>query len=281
MYIDTRAQETMQQSICKSLEITIEELDNLFFEAKKASVKEYSMDMDKFNIIINEFIDSKVLNQTIEQILFFHLGRRLNIANDCAEGKNLFELLSNESAVSVFLKNHAVTFQVNTTHLELFYKGKLISLDDAAKEHVPYLRWRMGHNSNRVDYCFNGFMLRDLLVRNDYARSLFSAPEFIGVLSNFLGNRDIVTDYVENSKYYCYEYLVPIDKVFFDDAEELSKEGKQRYLLNKVLCRLFEYTTKDKNMFDHDNPVLRLADNEKMAEQYFIKKEEITWEMLR
>lgn len=34
-------------------------------------------------------------------------------------------------------------------------------------------------------------------------------------------------------------------------------------------------------MFDHDNPILRLADNDVMQEEYFIAKEEFTWEMLR
>lgn len=34
-------------------------------------------------------------------------------------------------------------------------------------------------------------------------------------------------------------------------------------------------------MFEHDNPILRLADNDVMQEQYFIAKEKFTWEMLR
>lgn len=34
-------------------------------------------------------------------------------------------------------------------------------------------------------------------------------------------------------------------------------------------------------MFDHENPVIRLKDDDTMQEQYFVTKEEITWEMLR
>lgn len=34
-------------------------------------------------------------------------------------------------------------------------------------------------------------------------------------------------------------------------------------------------------MYDHDNPIIRLSDNDTMEEKYFVKKEEVTWEMLR
>ena len=67
---------------------------------------------------------------------------------------------------------------------------------------IPYLRWRLGHNANRIDFCFNGFLLKDLLYRNSYARELYDVPEFIGVLATFLKRRNIGTDFFENSKYY-------------------------------------------------------------------------------
>jgi hypothetical protein len=282
IYIDTHTEETMQQTVCQIFNLTVEELYQLFERAGKASCTENYMDGDKFNNVINKFIDLKMSNKNIDQILFFHLGRRLNSASNCGEGKNLFELLSTENAMSIFLKNHEVTFQPNEGHLDLYYKGKLISLDNEEKEHVPYLRWRLGYNSNRIDYCFNGFMLRDLLYRNNYAHELYDVPEFIGLLATFLKNRNIGTDYFQNSKYYCFEYLVPIEKVYFDDDEDLQKEDKQLYLLNQVLHRLYDYMATDiRYMFDHDNPILRLADNDVMKEEYFVTKEEITREMLR
>ncbi|MHC6181046.1 hypothetical protein ACYUJ6_14565 [Clostridium sp. JNZ X4-2] len=282
MYIDTHTKETIQQSVCQIFNITVKELHQLFERAGKASCTENYMDGDKFNKVINQFIELKMSNKPIDKILFFHLGRRLNSASNCVEGKNLFELLSTENEMSTFLKNHEVTFQPNNGHLDLYYKGKLISLDNKERENVPYLRWRLGYNSNRIDYCFNGFMLRDLLYRNNYARELYDVPEFIGVLATFLRNPNIGTEYFQNSKYYCFEYLVPIEKVYFDNAEHLPNEGKQQYLLNQVLHRLYDYTITDiRYMFDHDNPILRLADNDVMQEEYFIAKEEITWEMLR
>lgn len=61
-------------------------------------------------------------------------------------------------------------------------------------------------------------MLRDLLCRNNYARELYDVLEFIGFLATFLENRTIGTEYFQNSKYYCFEYLVPIEKVYFYKA---------------------------------------------------------------
>lgn len=85
------------------------------------------MDGDKFNKVINQFIDLKLSNKPIDKILFFHLG---------------------------------------------IY----------------------------------------------YARELYDVPEFIGFLATILRNRTIGTEYFQNSKYYCLEYLVPIEKVYFYNA---------------------------------------------------------------
>ncbi len=74
----------------------------------------------------------------------------------------------------------------------------------------------------------------------------------------------------------------PLEKIMFDDNEKLSIEEKAIYLLNQVLNRLYEYFSSDiRYMFDHDNPIIRLADTDMMDEKYFMSKEEITWDMLR
>lgn len=94
--------------------------------------------------------------------------------------------------------------------------------------------------------------------------------------------KDIGTDYFDNSKYYCFEYCVPLEKIIFDGIEKLSIDEKVIYLLNQVLNRLYEYFASDiKYMFDHNNPIIRLADTDTMDEKYFMSKEEITWDMLK
>ena len=197
-------------------------------------------------------------------------------------GNNLFDLLSTQNAMTLFLKEHDVTFEVCDKHLNLIYKGKEVSLEDTYQENIPYLRRRLGHNENRIDFCFNGFLLKDLLYRNNYVSALYDVPERIGVLAEFLKRKDMGTDYFDNSKYYCFEYCVPLEKIMFDDNEKLSIEEKAIYLLNQVLNRLYEYFSSDiRYMFDHDNPIIRLADTDMMDEKYFMSKEEITWDMLR
>lgn len=88
---------------------------------------------------------------------------------------NLFDLLSTDNAMSLFLKEHDVEFAVSDKHLNLIYKGKEVSLEDTNQEHIPYLRWRLGHNANRIDFCFNGFLLKDLLYAVKFQS--FSEPQ--------------------------------------------------------------------------------------------------------
>lgn len=211
MYIDTHTKVTMETSICSYLNVTLKDLIDLFEFAGNEAQQEYFIDGDKLNDIFNSFIETHIPSQELDEVLFFHLSRRLNTAKDCNCGDNLFKLLSTENAMTSFLKEHDVEFAVCDKHLNLIYEGKDISLENTSQEHIPYLRWRLGHNANRIDFCFNGFLLKDLLYRNSYARELYDVPEFIGVLANFLKRRDIGTDFFTNSTYYCLEYCVPLE----------------------------------------------------------------------
>lgn len=282
MYIDTHTKEAMEKTVCSHLGVTVKDLNDLFVFAESEVQKDKFVDGDKLNNIFNSFIKTHLPSKSIDEVLFFHLSRRLNTEKESSLGNNLFDLLSTQNAMTLFLKEHDVTFEVCDKHLNLIYKGKEVSLEDTYQENIPYLRWRLGHNENRIDFCFNGFLLKDLLYRNNYASALYDVPEFIGVLAEFLKRKDIGTDYFDNSKYYCFEYCVPLEKIMFDDNEKLSIGEKAIYLLNQVLNRLYEYFSSDiRYMFDHDNPIIRLADTDTMDEKYFMSKEEITWDMLR
>lgn len=281
MYIDTHTKNSMENSICKYLGVTEDVLYGLFEYAGSEAQQDKYLDGDKLNRVFDEFIMEYLPQNPIDEILFFHLGRRLNSVGNNYKGNNLFDLLSTNNEMTKFLKEHEVEFSACDSHLELIYKGKKISLEDTSQEHIPYLRWRLGYIPERIDFCFNGFMLKDLLYRNSYARELYDVPEFIGVLATFLKRRDIGTDYFDNSKYYCFEYCLPLAKVMFDEKDSLTEEQKVKYLLNQILNRLYEYHTHDiRYMFDHENPMIRLTDNDTMDEQYYISKEEITWDML-
>lgn len=281
MYIDTHTKNSMENSVCDYLGVTSDVLYGLFEYATIEAQQDKHIDGDKLNKVFNNFIISNMPTKPIDEVLFFHLSRRLNTAADVSVGNNLFDLLSTENAMTSFLKEHDVEFSTFDGHLDLLYKGNKISLADTSQEHIPYLRWRLGHNTNRIDFCFNGFLLKDLLYRNSYARELYDVPEFIGVLATFLKRRDIGTDFFDNGKYYCFEYCVPLEFVLFDDNDCMTLSEKPKYLLNQVLNRLYEYHTSDiRYMFDHENPVIRLTDHDTMQEHYYTGKEEITWDML-
>lgn len=283
VYIDTHTRDSMEHSVCEYFDISVDELNNLLEKAGKESQTDIFFDGFKFDKIVNNFIDEKIpRDKTIDKMLFFHLARRLNSQQNCNVGNNLWDLLSSENALTFFLKEHDVEFQPSNGHFILIYNGQQISLEDTMQEHIPYLRWRLGYSQGRIDYCFNGFMLKDLLYKNNYARELYDVPEFIGALATFLKRRDIGTDYFENGKYYCFEYCVPIEKVLFDDNDTMLASEKPKYVLNQVLHRLYDYSVSEiRYMFDHENPIIRLKDDDTMQEDYFVCKEEITWEMLR
>lgn len=112
MFIDTHTRISMETSICKYLDITINELKNIFEKAGCAAQSELFFDGGKFDKIINAFIDKKTpKDKPIDQILFFHLGRRLNVQQSCNAGDNLHDLLSSKNALTSFLKEHDVEFK--------------------------------------------------------------------------------------------------------------------------------------------------------------------------
>lgn len=277
MYINTNSKDSMEIDICKYLNISIGELYKFFLKIAIRQKDKLSFNRENdFNNITNEFIKSHSPKNVIDEILIFHLSRRLKTTENINYTNNLFELLSTKNAFSEFFKKHDVTFSYDSKCLNLFYKGNLKSLDIEFNQKANYLKSRLCHNPNRKDVCFNGFAFKDLLYNNRYTWALYEAPEFITGLSDFLNNKDIESDYFSNSTFYCFEYLVPIEKVIFTSSEDISNDNKHIYLINNILYRLYNYycCNKDYN-YDEDNPILRLSDSDTMLEEYFINKEEI------
>lgn len=280
MYIDTHSKDSMQASICAYLNTTLEELQELFDYVSHEAQQDLYFDAGKANALFTDFVQEKIPETPIDKILFFHLSRRLNSSSEPI-GNNLYDLLSSSNDTTDFLKEHDVELVLEDNHFVIIHKGKRVSLENNCETNAPYLRWRLGY-TKRIDYCINGFMLKDLLYKNSYARDLYYAPELIGCLASFLNRPDICIDYRNNGTYYCFEYCVPLEDVLFDDSELLSPQDKELYLLTKVLNRLHDYHTTEPNyIFDHDNPIIRLADTATMPSSYCISKEIITESMLR
>lgn len=281
MYIDTHSYDTMLKGACDYFNVTSLELLNFFITTADICIHEKCCNGDLLNDEIDKFIKQNTPKQNIDKILFFHLGRRLN-SGDTIGGNNLYELLTNETPLSNFLAKHNVTFSIKDGHLEINENGMQVSLENTFESKVCYLRSRLGYNVGREDFCFNGFAFKDLIYKNHYAINLYQGPEFITQLSSLLKRSDIENDYFDNSTYYCFEYLVPLELILFDNSDKLNQGEKVIYFLEQLLMRLFEYTrTNSEYMFDDDNPILRLADNVNMPNEYYCNREIITFEMLR
>jgi hypothetical protein len=271
----------MLKGACDYFTITPPNLLKFFSLTAQKCIQDKCCNGDILSVEIDTFIQHHMTNQCIDEILFFHLGRRLN-SNDTLTGNNLFELLTIENPLSIFLKEHNVAFTQQNRHLEVYDNGNLIALENTYENGVCYLRSRLGYNIGREDFCFNGFAFKDLLYKNTYAHSLYNGSEFITQLSTFLRRPEIASDYFADSTYYCFEYCAPLEFVLFDNADKLSQDEKVNYFLSQLLGRLFEYFNSDpKYMFDHNNPVLRLFDNANMPIEYYCDREVITFEMLR
>ena len=145
---------------------------------------------------------------------------------------------------------------------------------------VCYLRSRLGYNSGREDFCFNGFAFRDLLMKNQYTRQLQDCPEILECLESYLRIKGLAKDYAEKSVYYCFMYRFPVRCVIFDGKDDLTVEEKQLHLLNQVAYRLYQYSGDSRYLYDHDNPILRLKDDDNASVDCLVFTEIITPDML-
>lgn len=266
----------MEESIYNIFNISAGEIHDYFEKLKSEAVVGKIINGDLVSKRIDEFIDTHMSNTCIDELPFYHLTRRLRYSVNNCEGKNLFELLTTKNEYSLFLKKHEITFKLNSNKLDLFYNGRLIDLTNTDDIKINYLRGRLGHDSIKGDYTFNGLMFKDSILEHYYGQILKQGSEFLIMLSQFLNDQDLVTNFYNDSDYYCFKYIIPIDMVIFDEQEESFIESNQHYLLKEVLTWLFEYYRGKENIAPNLQSTLRLKDNYNLEEKYYESKEIIT-----
>ena len=282
MFIDTRSKESMESSMSTYLDIPVDELyQYIDYAAEKAQKDQWAFNIDLFYEELGNIISDLQPEIEIDELLFFHLSRRLHGTEDDSSGRNLEDLLTTRNVLSDFLREHQIEFIKGEQNLITYYKGQEVDWDKCWHGNSAYMKLRLGYFKGREDYCFNGFALKDLLYKNQYARNLYGAPEIIGQLAECLGCKRLENDYLENSSYYCFEYKVPIDRVIFDGHDNFSTSRKRQQIVYCVLERLLQYSNTDsKYLYDDDNPILRLRDRDTLPSEFYIQKELLTWDML-
>lgn len=280
MYIDTHTKESMEKTVCEYLGVKKKRLEELF---KEISRYKKPIDDKIGEGFIRAFIYSNPSKEVIDEILFFHLSRRLNEDKNF-RSDNLYNVLTKDTSISRFLKKYDIFFEMKNNHLELFYRGEPKKIKDLCVGENSHVEYRMGAFKNQKDICVNGLAFKDLIYKSSFIGDFRKAPEFIREILEALERKDILDDYERNSTYYCLEYRVPIERVIFDEKERLSLEEKRYEILVHVLMRLYnyyKYNKVDENEVNDDkmghigNVVLRLEDNDVIEEKCFIAAEKL------
>ena len=74
MYIDTHSKDSMQTSICAYLNTSLEELQKLFDYVSHEAQQDLYFDAGKANALFTDFVQEKIPETPINEILFFHLS---------------------------------------------------------------------------------------------------------------------------------------------------------------------------------------------------------------
>ena len=72
-----------------------------------------------------------------------------------------------------------------------------------------------------------------------------------------------------------------IDEIMFDDRDDLGNDEKIDYLLVQIAMRIMSYMENGKYQSDHDNPIIRIADDACVPESKIVNIEEIKLEMIK
>lgn len=268
-YIDATTQKSLKQGVMELLNLSAGEMTQMFMSIYEDEEKEPWE-------WVRDFLSDYVVDETLEYIQMFHLSRRLD-GTDIKANNNLEQLLITESPLSEFFKKHKVTFKPSEDHIDLYYGGELQSLDNEFRYdggNVSYIKSRLGYFKNQ-DYCVNGFAFRSYLEQNQYFSLLSVCPELVGNVERLLNIHGMSSDYYNNSKYYCIEYLIPMSDVIFDmNYPPKTASEKTVEFLHQAILRLYDEWRGSSFVCD-DNLILRLSDDACINPEWFVKAEEL------
>lgn len=266
MYIDTTTKELLVKSVCFLLNINKYELDDLLDNCYKKIDNNYCVFIldNQYGYFYNYV--KKHSKKEINYILFTHLSRRVN--NDYNNnGYNLVDVLTKDTSLSRFLKDYGLTFKYNQ-NIKMYIKDREIDISDN-----PYLKDKFGYRFQ--DYSIGGYAFIDHIKDSDYYNIARGGPEFFGYLYPYDIDIDvIIDDFIANSTFYQFEYVVPLKDIEFESYEDLNEEEKMYHIIIKALQRLY-FEKYDPLFNKQDNLILKMKDDKMLLDKYLINKIEI------
>lgn len=270
MYINTESKKDIEKSLCKILNINREKLYELIEECYNLFQKDHQVFVldDQFDFFY-KFVETHQV-ENIDKVLLTHLSRRLKNDED-NNGYNFVDTLTHQTALSDFLRKYGITFQYDD-HIKMLVNGKEIDLDNGDESYsYYYLKNRFGYLYK--DFTFKGYMFGDNIEKSEAYEIHEEGPEFFGYLFLFTDDQ-FIDDFYEQSEYYKFEYLVPLEMLNFEDCESLSDIDKQRYIIVNCLQRLYRYVY-DPDMNIYENRVMCIGDDITLSDSYLISKTKI------
>lgn len=266
MYLESSSKQSLEDFVKESLSIDQNKLDQLLEESYNLFQKNHSVFiLDNQYDYFKDFVQ-KHQSKNIDHVLFVHLARRIHGDND-NNAYNLVDALVKKTALSLFLKKYNLNFSFDD-YIKVFYKQQEIIIDPDNYSNC-YLRDRFGYEYK--NYSIKGFLFKDDLINNDFYHSGKYGPELFNHFFSIVDEQFLQDDFYHCSKYYRFEYLIPIEQVYFENYDDLTDIEKQWHIIIKTMQRLYNYKYKQL-INDLDNQVIGIVDDQMIASKYLYRK---------
>lgn len=268
MQIKTTSYQDLLDSLCNELELNDKEILDIIDSSYKMFQQDHQI------LVIDDLYDyyysiaKKNLKKEINQVSFYHVSRRLDGSD--YNGYSLLEVLTGNNTLADYLRSYGLTFKYNN-EIEMYVNDEKVIIP-SGERNTPYLKYRF-----KSDYSFKGYMFADQLKNNVIISTVEGGPEFFGHLFNYIDNdEELIDNFIKQSKLYLFEYLVPIEEIYFEGYEELSNKEKQYHMIAKAMQRLYFYKY-DKAFVesDEDNPIISMIDDKTLPANYLVNKIEL------
>lgn len=241
-------------------------MKNMFKINKLNDIGEINV-YDFFNAMSNiTKIDYKNFeNISFDTLTVAHLTTRLNPENIKQQPLfNLFEVLVQETDLSVYLKKKGFEFYKDHDGLQTKYMGKIVKWDkyfESNNSHSARMINRRFFGSKVVstDKCVNGFLFNGNIQENRDVDHIYYSPEILQDICNVLNRVDIINYWEANASKYVVIFKADIKNTVFDKKPKLTLKQKTFRIYRYIIY----YLTKSllNNWSESYNPMIRLKDN--------------------